>query len=217
MPAERTAWIPPDAAPAIPWARIERSLSLAHRSGSPHLLSPLAPESSRRAAVAVVLWGDAAGAKKLVLIQRGFEAPHHPGEVAFPGGMEEPFDRDLPATARRELWEELGVRDGLWELGCFPDGVAKARTRFTPVFFRWEAPEPRFEIGPEVLDVILLPLEPLLTAPWTLQDFERQGLVLSVPRLELPEAPLWGATAFVLKAWLDILQRTGTEPAQSVF
>lgn len=168
----------------------------------------MVPESSRRAAVAVVLWGDPAGARKLVLVQRGFEAPHHGGEIAFPGGMVEAQDRDMPDTARRELHEELGIRDALWEMGCFPDGVAKARTRFTPVFFRWEIPEPRFEVGYEILEVFLLPLEPLMRAPWTLQTFEREGLMFTIPRLELPRAPLWGATAFVLKTWLDILSAT---------
>lgn len=212
MPADDPVkpWTPPAGAPPVPWEWIERSLRVAHQSQNPHLILPLVPESSRRAAVAVVLWGDPEGARKLVLIQRGFEAPHHAGEVAFPGGMEEPYDRDLPDTARRELFEELGVREGLWELGCFPDGVAKARTRFTPVFFRWEIPVPRFEIGYEIRDVLLLPLQPLMAAPWTMQAFERQGLVFSVPRLELPQAPLWGATAFVLKAWLDILRQAGT-------
>ena len=189
----------------MPWDRIERSLRVAHQSRNPHLISPVAPNASRRAAVAVVLWGDAQGARKLVLVQRGFEAPQHGGELAFPGGMVEARDRDLPETARRELHEELGIRDGLWEMGCFPDGVAKARTRFTPVFFRWEILEPKFEIGHEIRDALLLPLEPLRSAPWTLQSFEREGLAFLVPRLELPSAPLWGATAFVLKAWLDIL------------
>ena len=211
MPAEPVVrpWVPPDEASPIPWEQVERSLRMAHQGRNPHLNSPLKPESARRAAVAVVLWGDAAGARKLVLIQRGFGAPQHPGEVAFPGGMEEPSDRDLPSTARRELHEELGVKDGLWEMGCFPDGVAKARTRFTPVFFRWEAPEPAFEIGSEILDALMLPLAPLMKAPWTMQIFEREGRALAVPRLELPKAPLWGATAFVLKAWLDILQGAG--------
>jgi len=176
-----------------------------------HILSPLRPDPARRAAVAVVLWGDAAGARKLVVVQRGFEAPQHPGELAFPGGMAEPRDRDLPATARRELHEELGIQEGLWEMGCFPDGVAKALTRFTPVFFRWEAPEPRFQVGYEIQEVLLLPLAPLAQAPWTLQAFERQGIHFQVPRLELPEAPLWGATAYVLKAWLDVLARARTE------
>jgi 8-oxo-dGTP pyrophosphatase MutT (NUDIX family) len=148
----------------------------------------------------------------VVLAQRGYEAPHHPGEIAFPGGMVEPGDRDLPATARREVGEEIGLTEGLWELGCFPDGVAKARIRFTPVFFRWEAPEPRFHLDRELKRVLMLPLLPLLEAPWTTETFERDGLALELPRLELEmegwSAPLWGATAYVFKAWLDVLRGT---------
>jgi 8-oxo-dGTP pyrophosphatase MutT (NUDIX family) len=199
------SWRPPTEAPPIPWSRIAESLRRPHLGPHPHKLSARIPESERRAAVGVILWGDAAGARKLVLVQRGFGAPHHAGELAFPGGMAEPRDRDLRATARREVAEEIGVSEGLWELGCFPDGVAKARVRFTPVFFRWEVAEPRFHLDHEVEQVLLLPLEPLLHAPWTVERLERHGLALEVPRLELPQAPLWGATAFVLKAWLDVL------------
>ena len=189
----------------MPWARVEESLRLPQRWPEPHRLTSRLPESPRRAAVAVLLWGDAAGAREVVLVLRGATAPHHGGELAFPGGMAEPGDRDLPATARRELEEELGVKDHLWELGCFPDGLAKGRTRFTPVFLRWEAPEPRFTLSSELQEVLRLPLAPLLTAPWTLQRLELSGHVLHVPRLELALAPLWGATARVLKSWLDVL------------
>ena len=189
----------------MPWAQVEASLRLPQRWPEPHKLSPRIPESPRRAAVAVLLWGGPEGAREVVLVQRGSTAPQHGGELAFPGGMAEPFDRDLTATARRELEEELGVKDGLWELGCFPDGVAKARTRFTPVFLRWEVPEPVFVLGHELQGVLRLPLEPLLTAPWTLQRVELRGSALDIPRLELDLAPLWGATALVLKTWLDVL------------
>lgn len=202
-PAE--VWHPPAEAPALPWTAVEASLRAANRLPSPHKLSPWAPVSPRRAAVAVVLWGDGGGARRLVLVQRGHGAPQHAGEVAFPGGMAEPGDRDLPATARRELCEELGLCEGLWELGCFPDGVAKGRTRFTPVFFRWEASHPELAPGPELERGLLLPLRPLLDAPWRMETLVHHDLALEVPRLELPEAPLWGATAFVLKAWLDLL------------
>ena len=123
------AWRPPEEAPLVPWPRIAESLRLPQLGPNPHKLSPRIPENPRRAAVGVILWGEAAGARKLVLVQRGFGAPQHPGEIAFPGGMVEPGDRDLPATARREVAEELGLAKGLWELGCFPDGVAKAQTR----------------------------------------------------------------------------------------
>jgi hypothetical protein len=42
-------------------------------------------------------------------------------------------------------------------------------------------------------------------APWTLQHLELRGTTIAIPRLELPEVPLWGATALVLKTWLDLL------------
>jgi len=199
-------WRPPDEAPVVPWPRIAESLRLPQLGPNSHKLGPGIPESPRRAAVGVILWGDATGARKVVLVQRGFGAPQHPGEIAFPGGMVEPGDRDLPATARREVAEEISVSRGLWELGCFPDGVAKAQVRFTPVFFRWEHPEPRFHLDRELEQVLLLPLAPLMDAPWTIERLERHGLALDVPRLELPQAPLWGATAFILKAWLDVLR-----------
>lgn len=189
----------------MPWAQVAESLRRPHLGSAPHKLSVRTPQDPRRAAVGVLLWGDATGARKVVLVQRGHGAPHHAGEIAFPGGMVEAKDRDLTATARREVAEEIGVAEGLWELGCFPDGVAKARTRFTPVFFRWEEPSPAFRTDHEVEQVLLLPLLPLLSAPWTLQRIDRYGHTLDVPRLELPEAPLWGATAFILKAWLDLL------------
>ena len=191
----------------VPWAAIEASLRIPQRGPDPHKLNARIPEQARRAAVAVVLWGDARGARKLVLIQRGHTAPQHAGELAFPGGMVESHDRDLPATARRELAEELGVQGDLWEIGCFPDGIAKAGTRFTPVLFRWEAAQPAFVPNHEVHAAQLVPLRPLMEAPWTTEEFHRHGFPLTVPRLELPDAPLWGATAYVLKAWLDVLER----------
>lgn len=206
------AWIPPTEAPPVAWGAIEATLRANYRGPNPFKVSQRIPDDPRRAAVALVLHGDAQGARHLVLVQRGSTAPHHPGELALPGGMVEPGDRDLPHTARRELAEELGVDRHLWELGCFADGVAKARIRFTPVLFRWEDPDPRFVVDAELERALRVPLLPLLTAPWTRESLTRNGLTLEVPRLELPEAPLWGATAFVLKAWLDQLEtilRTG--------
>jgi 8-oxo-dGTP pyrophosphatase MutT (NUDIX family) len=194
----------------VPWPRIAESLRLPQLGPHPHKLSPRIPEDPRRAAVGVILWGDTTGARKLVLVQRGFGAPHHPGEIAFPGGMVEACDRDLPSTARREVAEEIGLAEGLWELGCFPDGVAKTRIRFTPVFFRWEAPEPRFITDRELERVLMLPLAPLLEAPWTIEHLQHHGQPFEAPRLQLEmegwTVPLWGATAFVLKAWLDVLR-----------
>jgi len=142
---------------------------------------------------------------EVVLIRRGQGAPHHGGELAFPGGMVETSDRDLPATARRELAEELGVEGPLWEVGCLPDGVAKARTRFTPVVFRWEEPAPRYRPNHEVEAVVPLGLRDLLRAPWTTQAITFDGVTHRIPRLDLEPVPLWGATALVLRRLLEAL------------
>jgi 8-oxo-dGTP pyrophosphatase MutT (NUDIX family) len=189
----------------VAWEAVQQSLRIPQTWDNPHQMTLRIPALPRRAAVAMVLWGDAEGARKLVLVQRGFTAPQHPGEMAFPGGMVEPEDRDLRDTARRELEEELGIRDDLWELGCFPDGIAKARTRFTPVLFRWDSPAPKFTLDPELQAVHLIPLRPLMAAPWTSEWLEAAGVGIEVPRLEMTEAPVWGATAFVLKKWLEVL------------
>ena len=95
-----------------------------------------------------------------------------------------------PAPPGGKWPRRLGLRDGLWELGCFPDGVAKTRIRFTPVFFRWEAPEPRFDMGRRSRRVLRLPLAPLLDAPWTTQHLDLQGLALDFPGWNCPGPPL---------------------------
>ena len=64
---------------------------------------------------------------------------------------------------------------------------------------------PEFRLGSEIQDVLLLPLEGLFTAPWTTRTFVSNGVSFETPWLDLVQAPLWGATARVLKSWLDLL------------
>ena len=45
----------------------------------------------------------------LILTKRSELLRTHPGEICFPGGVWEEGDKDLYATALRELYEELGI------------------------------------------------------------------------------------------------------------
>ena len=64
----------------------------------------------RRAAVALIFRAGADGAPELLFIKRA-EYPADPwsGQIAFPGGREEPTDGELIQTAVRETREETGL------------------------------------------------------------------------------------------------------------
>ena len=63
----------------------------------------------RRAAVlAPVFCRD--GTVHVVFTRRADHLGEHPGQMSFPGGGAESFDRDLTATALREADEEIGLR-----------------------------------------------------------------------------------------------------------
>ena len=62
-----------------------------------------------QAAVLIILSNEKK-APKILLTKRTEELTHHPGEVAFPGGMWEREDNGLLETALRESYEEIGLR-----------------------------------------------------------------------------------------------------------
>jgi 8-oxo-dGTP pyrophosphatase MutT (NUDIX family) len=64
--------------------------------------------TGREAAVLALLYPDADGLARVVLIERS-AGGHHSGEVSFPGGKAEPDDADTTATALREAAEEVGL------------------------------------------------------------------------------------------------------------
>ena len=45
----------------------------------------------------------------VVLTKRAEHLKHHPGQISFPGGKAEDFDKDLQETALREATEEIGL------------------------------------------------------------------------------------------------------------
>jgi hypothetical protein len=87
----------------------------------------------RSAAVLVPLVAREAGLTVL-LTQRADHLNDHAGQISFPGGRREPFDRDATATALREAKEEIGLADERVEvLGALPDYLTGTGFCVTPV------------------------------------------------------------------------------------
>lgn len=66
------------------------------------------PSPLRESAVLVPVYLDAAGEIRIVLVVRT-PGGLHGGQVAFPGGKQDPDDDSPRATAIRETWEEIGL------------------------------------------------------------------------------------------------------------
>jgi 8-oxo-dGTP pyrophosphatase MutT (NUDIX family) len=162
---------------------------------------------ARPAAVLVLVAPDAAGAARVVLIERASYDGHHSGEIAFPGGAAEPGDADIVATAIREAAEEIGL-DAL-SIGLRVVGMLEvfwipvSNFRVTPVVAladrlpTW-TPDPR-----EVKRVIDAPVAAFLPqAPIELleRDVREWRIRYGAYALEeIGDGPgVWGATARIL-------------------
>lgn len=141
----------------------------------------------------------------VLLTQRTEQLSTHSGQVAFPGGKQDPEDVDATATALREAQEEIGLAaDQVEVLGSLP--VYETGTAFfvTPVV---ALVQPSMQLQPnpyEVADVFEVPLRFLLDPSNHLrhrlhwQGMEREWY--SMPYDDAGrERYIWGATAGMLR------------------
>lgn len=141
----------------------------------------------------------------VLLTQRTEQLSTHAGQVAFPGGKQDPEDANATATALREAHEEVGLESDQVEiLGSLP--VYETGTSFivTPVVALVQ-PEASLKPNPyEVADVFEVPLRFLLDPAnhrqhrlhW--QGMEREWF--SMPYDDAGrERYIWGATAGMLR------------------
>jgi 8-oxo-dGTP pyrophosphatase MutT (NUDIX family) len=110
--------------------RFARTLEWSVEPGEARLQEGVDPRS---AAVLVPLVVRESGLTML-LTQRADHLNDHAGQISFPGGRREPFDRDATATALREAKEEIGLADERVEiLGALPDYLTGTGFCVTPV------------------------------------------------------------------------------------
>lgn len=143
----------------------------------------------------------------VLFTRRTQDVEHHKGQISFPGGAREPADEDLAATALRETYEEIGVPPHVVEiLGALDDFPTITDFVVTP--FVGILPHPlRYRPNPyEVEAVLEVPLS-FFADPDGLrvEQLEHRGQIFDVLFWDYGPHTIWGATARILKGFLDLL------------
>jgi len=172
---------------------------------------PVLQESTRHAAVALVLRTTAGGAEVLLMRRAEREGDRWSGQIGLPGGHADPGDLDLHATALREAREEVGVdlATGARLLGALRPVQAKARGYLLPMWitpFVFHATSELVPVpGPEAVEVFWFPIERARGGElaWThryLRDREERIL----PAWCFEERVVWGLTYEILSGFLRV-------------
>lgn len=144
----------------------------------------------------------------ILFTKRSQNLEHHKGEVAFPGGLIEWDDPSPLDAALRETEEEIGLpKRELEILGELPKTeTASSRVVISP-FVAWGEHLDHFVPNPhEIEKIFQIPLDFLRRADLFQQinwyDGERERRVYS---FDYEGERIWGATARILKSFLDLL------------
>ena len=177
----------------------------------------------RRSAVAVIVSergeldasGDVGGGLELLLTRRAWGMRTHRGEVAFPGGAEDPGDEFPIGTALREATEEVGLdRDTVEVIGALDPLTTFTSDRVVIPVVGMTMRRPAMEASPVEVDAVLhVPLAELLHPDcyheerWSWgEDFEfRSAADHPMHFFDLHGDTIWGATAAMVHQLLTVV------------
>jgi 8-oxo-dGTP pyrophosphatase MutT (NUDIX family) len=148
---------------------------------------------------------------QVLFTQRTLMVKDHRGQIAFPGGVRDPEDLHLLATALRETQEEIGLAPEAVEvLGSLPPIATITGYYITP--FVGLIPHPYdFRPSPrEVRRLLALPVAEFFAPErWRAGPYTFQGRTTRVCYWHNGQEVVWGATARIL---LNLLAHLGAHP-----
>lgn len=162
----------------------------------------------RRAAVLVPLF-ETDGEVHVLFTKRSDSVEHHKGQVSFPGGGQDPEDRDLMVTALRETEEEIGLKGTeVKVLGRLDDYVTISKYMVSP--FVGIIPYPvEFNVSDfEIDEIFSVPVSTLLDEDNFHMVMEtRHGHARPQYFFRADPHVIWGITGRILYQLLDVCLR----------
>ena len=143
----------------------------------------------------------------ILFTKRTENVEHHKGQISFPGGAYEDGDGALMNTALRETYEEIGLKgEDVEILGELDDVVTKTQFIISPFVGLFSYPYKFKTSAVEIDELIEVPIEALLDKNIFREELcTRKGKPYPVYFYEYNEHVIWGATAKILKQFLDLV------------
>ena len=143
----------------------------------------------------------------LLFTKRSEEVKYHKGEISFPGGVVDEEDSELISTALREAFEEIGLKESdVQIIGVLDDIVTITEFIVTPIVGLFPYPYPFKVSKGEIAELIEVPLSFLLDEDcFSEREILRGGGKEVVYAYQYGKHIIWGATARILKQFLDLI------------
>lgn len=198
---------------ADPTTLLRRALAGAQAPSSDYDLNPetVLPEGRKlRPAGVLVPVLVQGGAARVILTKRSSALKHHPGQIAFPGGKQDPGDPTIIDAALREAHEEIALApDNVEVLGTLPAHETVTGFLVTPVIGLIRAPFTPIPEAGEVEEVFDVPLAHVLdTEKFTIEGRRWRGSKRRYYAVPYGPYYIWGATARILRAMADAVRAT---------
>jgi 8-oxo-dGTP pyrophosphatase MutT (NUDIX family) len=164
--------------------------------------------AGRKLTPAAVLIAVRAETQTVILTKRSAKLKHHPGQIAFAGGKQDPTDVDSIAAALREAREEIGLDPSLVDVvGTLPAHETVTGYAVTPVIALIDDPFVAVAEAGEVSEVFEVPLAHLMTPEnYRIEGRIWQGKIRRYYAVPFGPYYIWGATARILRGLAERMQ-----------
>ena len=144
---------------------------------------------------------------KVILTTRSKDLPSHPGQVCFPGGKLEKTDKNIIECAKRESFEEVGIKnDQINLLGQLDDCITGTNFKVTQVIGLIDSNYIPVLQEKEVADIFEVPLDYFIEKNNKKIEYANyKNKSYSYYQYNWKNKKIWGSTARIIVNFCEIM------------